>query len=325
MEEHINWDGGLVELVENPVVNFFFQLILAIVVTIFLIIASKIIANMIRNRVVESTLSVWEWDWEWDVYSKRVGNLISSMVFYPLLLISLFVWFQIIWFDIWILLWWLSVGLWFAFKEVLGNMFAWVMLLLTKEIRLWDRVEVEKFSDKSYFGTIEEITIRYTVLRTVAEKRRVIVPNLDMINCPVQTYNSEEFVKMYNFVLIHYDEDINNAINAIKEAINSSSIVVLKEETKVLINKIWDSGWDKSNSINTSNWVELRVVYHIDPNQTTIWPKLIQWKINQIVYKAITENNIRVPYPHSTITVDKNDKNLLWSAVYLMNKKQNNW
>ncbi len=307
------------DMFSNPIITFAFQLVIAIVVTIALIIASKVIASIIKNRVIQNT-ALFEDD---EVYSERVWHLISNMVFYPLLLISLFVWFQIIWFDIWLLLWWLSVGLWFAFREILGNMFAWVMLLLTKEIKLWDKIELEKEVGKSYLWIIEEITIRYTVIRWLTDKRRVIVPNLDMINYPVKTYNAEEAVKFYSFVLIHYNEDVNKAIEVIKSALNESDLIVHKDDTKVLINKIWDSSGDKVNSINTSNWVELRIIYHIDPNVFTEPPKIVEWKVNQIIYKAIKENNIQIAYPHSSVTVDKNDKNLLWSALYLMknNKK----
>ncbi|MEY3197947.1 MAG: hypothetical protein RL023_794, partial [Candidatus Parcubacteria bacterium] len=47
----------------------------------------------------------------------------------------------------------------------------------------------------NYFGRIEEITIRYSVIRTL-DLRRVIIPNLDLITRPVKTYDSEDMVRL---------------------------------------------------------------------------------------------------------------------------------
>ena len=314
-EARNNWILSFFEIAS--IFEFILTLIVAFFVTILFVIASKVFANVVKNRVIQNTIS------DDDVYSQRVGTLVSSMVFYPLLLISFFIGFQIIGFDIWLLLWWISVGLWFAFREVLWNMLAGVMILLTKEIKLWDNIEIEKSADKGYFGTIEEITLRYTVLRTIEEKRRVIIPNLDMINYPIKTYNTEDYIKMYSFVVLSYSEDIDKCIKIIKEAVNSCDLITNKSETNAVISKIWDSGWDRKNTLNTSNWIEIRVVFHYNPNKVPHQnPSVILWIVNQYIYKAIVDNNIQIAYPHSAITVDKNDKNLLSSALYLMKNKK---
>lgn len=311
------WVWWLIEFVTNSFFSMIISFIIAVIVTVILIWLSKIVSKKIRDRVVQNSIA------EDDVYEQRIWELVWSMVFYPLLLISLFVGFQIIWFDIWLLLWWLSVGLWFAFREILWNMFAWIMILLTKEIKLWDRIEINMWIDRTFLWTIEEITIRYTVLRTVVDNRRVIVPNLDMITYPIMTYTSEDYIKMYAFVLVSYDENIDRAVEVVKEATNASPLVSLKEKTTVVIQKIWDSWAERALWVNTSNWVELRVQFFIDPASIPDWPPMILWKVNQSIYKWLLDNWIKIPYPHTSHTVDKNDKNILWTALYLMkNSKQ---
>jgi hypothetical protein len=38
----------------------------------------------------------------------------------------------------------------------------------------------------------------------------------------------------------------------------------------------------------------------------------------KIVHSKLNNNGIIMPYPHMSLTVDHNDKNLLGSALYLM-------
>ncbi|MBS8122154.1 mechanosensitive ion channel family protein [Candidatus Vampirococcus lugosii] len=321
-EEAITVNTNSSSIFDSNIFTIAIQAIIAILVTAVLMFISKIIAVYIRNRFINNinipdNENAGEDD-DVDVYSQRAGNLVSSMIFYPLLLISIFIGFQIIGFDIGILLGGLSVGIGFAFREILGNMFAGVMLLLTKEIKLGDKVELEKPNNQSYFGIIDEITIRYTVLRLIYDKRRVIIPNLDMITNPLKTYTSEDSIILRTFVLIHYEEDIQKACDVIIDAVNNSGLVTNKKLTKALISKIGDSGGDRDFTNNTSNGVEIRASFHIDPNVVLDGPPVILGKINHYIYKAILENNIRIPYPHTSVTVDKNDKNLLGSALYLM-------
>jgi small-conductance mechanosensitive channel len=72
-------------------------------------------------------------------------------------------------------------------------MFAGMMILYTKEFKMGDVIEVQ--SDQIYFGRIEEITIRYTVIRTL-DLRQVVIPNMTMISKPIKTFSSENIVKL---------------------------------------------------------------------------------------------------------------------------------
>ncbi|HCB51916.1 TPA: hypothetical protein DEP21_05130 [Patescibacteria group bacterium] len=54
---------------------------------------------------------------------------------------------------------------------------------------------IEINADQLYFGRIEEITIRYTVIRTL-DLRQVIIPNMTLISTPIKTFSSEDLVKL---------------------------------------------------------------------------------------------------------------------------------
>ncbi len=85
-----------------------------------------------------------------------------------------------------------------------------------------------------YFGRIEEISIRYTVIRTL-DLRQVVIPNITLITVPVKTFSSEELVRLDTLIGIHYKSDVALAIKLIVEAINTCDFVKEKENTKAYV------------------------------------------------------------------------------------------
>lgn len=288
-------------IMNNPYVFFIVKLFTAIILVIVLIILSKFISNFIKKKII------WNNIVESDEYAQKIWNLVWDIIFYCLMIFSIFIWFEIIWFEVGMILWWISLWIWFAFKEILSNMIAWILILSTKEFKLWDIVEV-KWED-NYFGRIEEITIRYTVIRWF-DLRRIIIPNLIMITYPIKTFTSEEVVRLETLVTIHYDTNLEKAIEIIKQAVNNLEFVQEKNSTRVIVD------WF------TDNWISVRVMFFIDPNTEVIYQVLIS-EVNKVINQACKENDINIPYPHTVITVDKNDRNLLWSIMFLMKNKWN--
>ncbi|USN55470.1 MAG: mechanosensitive ion channel [Candidatus Peribacteria bacterium] len=80
-------------------------------------------------------------------------------------------------------------------------MIAGILVLTNKEFKLGDIIQIDE--NEQYFGRIEEITIRYTVIRTF-DLRKVVVPNLMLITRPIRTYDSEELVRLDFTLSIHY-------------------------------------------------------------------------------------------------------------------------
>ena len=254
-----------------------------ILVFIVLILISKIIAWIIRRNIRKH---MEEWNPEW---AKKIWKLIWSIAFYILILFAVFISFEIIWVNIWLLISWVSLWLWLAFKEILGNMFAGMMILYTKEFKMWDIIEVQ--SDETYFGRIEEITIRYTVIRTL-DLRQVVIPNMTMISKPIKTFSSENIVKLNTAVWIHYDSDIAKAIQVITNAINSFDFVKEKNNTKVFVTNFWASS------------IDLKCIFFFDPKCGIIWDFAV-WYVNEKIYEEFGKNGIKIPYTHATLTFEK--------------------
>lgn len=64
-----------------------------------------------------------------------------------------------------------SVAIGFAFRDILQNFLAGILLLLTQPFRVGDQIAAD-----AYEGTVEDIQTRATFIRTY-DGRRVVIPN----------------------------------------------------------------------------------------------------------------------------------------------------
>lgn len=275
---------------------FLWKLVIALLVVIVLVIAARWVTRFIARRIRESNV------FSDDTYSRKVGGLVADIIFYSLCVFCFFIGFAIIGVDFGWILWGLSFGIWFAFKDILGNMFAGIMVLTNNDYKLGDIIVVDD-GDNEYFGRIEEITIRYTVIRTF-ELRKVIVPNLTMITKPVRTYDSEEVVRLDFTLKIHYNSPMPDSLQIIKDAVNGVDITREHQSTKVNIFSMEHGG------------IEILVYFYFDPKSGMLI-QTAKWKVQEAVFNALREHNITIPYPHTALTVDHNDKNLISTALYV--------
>ncbi|MEI6673030.1 MAG: mechanosensitive ion channel domain-containing protein [bacterium] len=183
----------------------------------------------------------------------------------------------------------ISFGVGLAFKEILGNMIAGIMILYTKEFKLGDIIEVQ--SDQSYLGRIEEITIRYTIIRTL-DLRQVILPNMTLITVPIKTFSAEPIIKLTAIFGVGYDSDTTKVIALVQEIVNSFEFVKEKQTTKVFVSNF------------AASYIEIKTLFSFDPNCGLLSDFAIGY-INEKVGKAFTDNNINVPFNTITINFDK--------------------
>ena len=125
------------------------------------------------------------------------------------------------------------------------------MILNIKELKLGDIIEID--GKPPYFGKIEEITIRYTTIRTL-DLRQVVIPNMELITNPIKTYSSEELIKFNALIPVSYDEDLDKAMEIMIESANSLDIVRKKESTKTYLMQYGEAG------------VEIKIFFRVDPN-----------------------------------------------------------
>ncbi len=266
-------------------VTYSLKIIGAVIAIIVLLMISKVIANLVRKKFINTTSE--------DKNADKVWKIVHDITFTVLIIFSFFIGFQMVGFDVGLILGGVSFGIWLAFKQVLGNIVAGIMILYTKEFKIGDLIEVE--ADQSYFGRIEGITIRYTIIRT-ADMRQVVLPNMTLISVPIKTYSAEPLVKLSVVQRSDYDTDRNKAMDIMKEAVNSIDFVKNKEKTKVFVNC-----WDDS-------YVEYKAFFEFDPNcWFWLYYEIAEAQVSQKVYEAFLANGIDCPYPIQTLDFENRD------------------
>ena len=98
-----------------------------------------------------------------------------------------------------------SVAIGFAFKDILQNFFAGLLILWRRPFRVGDQIRVKKFE-----GTVEEINMRSTRLKTY-DGERAILPNGDVYASSVLVRTAYNKRRVKFVVGIGYPDSIEEA------------------------------------------------------------------------------------------------------------------
>lgn len=251
------------------------------VFVIFYIISKKIVSR-IRNRIESNSLQS-------DVYSKRMAHLVGSMVFILLMIFAVLAVFQVIGFEVALLMWGISLWIWFAMETTISNMIAWVFLMTNQKIKLWDFVKF--MGTMKMMWTIDEINIRYTVIKTF-DKRRMVVPNSVVAKTPMQTYKSEPLVrgeiafKLPRHALFSQVKDIMLSL------INWHNAVAHKDYSSVLIS------WFDKFGMNVKSY------FFVDQTIKGASAFVVWRDLKGLIFEDFKKYGIAVPYEHLSLTVE---------------------
>ncbi len=106
-----------------------------------------------------------------------------------------------------------SVAIGFAFKDILQNWLAGILLLLRQPFEIGDQIVIDKFE-----GTVERIETRATLIRTY-DNQRVVIPNSDIYTDAVLVRTAFEARRIEYDIGIGYGDDIEAACAVILGAI----------------------------------------------------------------------------------------------------------
>lgn len=128
-----------------------------------------------------------------------------------------------------------SVAIGFAFRDILQNFLAGILLLITEPFRVGDQIV---FGD--YEGTVEHIETRATMVRTY-DGRRVVIPNGELYTQTFTVNTAYDKRRMDVEVEIGYEDDIPRAKKIILETLAGIDDVLKTPAPEVLITE-WRDG-----------------------------------------------------------------------------------
>ncbi|WP_299501125.1 mechanosensitive ion channel domain-containing protein [uncultured Roseobacter sp.] len=180
----------------------------------------------------------------------------------------------------------IGVGLGFGLQKIASNFISGVILLIEGQATVGDFVEL----DGGESGQIVKMTARAAVLETF-DGRWIVVPNEDFITTRVVNYSDSGSANRYEAPFsVSYDTDIN-AVPAIIEAAVATHPDVLDAPypPDCELRGFGDSGIDFAVEF----WV----------NGLDDGPNKYTSDVLFLVWNALKENGIEIPYPHRVVEI----------------------
>lgn len=222
-----------------------------------------------------------------DIYAQKNSKLVGSIIFIVLMIFNVLSTFEIIGFDVAIIMGGISLSLWFAMETTIGNMISWVFILTNKKIKLGDFVEfLGKLNLK---GVIEEVNVRYTVIRSF-DKRRTIIPNSIVAKTPIRTLKSEPILKGELWFTVPRNTPFEMVKSIFTQIINSNNKILYPEYCSIMIERFDSTG--------------IRLKWFFFSNPAKKVPFLIAREIKGLLFEELKKRGIAIPYPHITITTE---------------------
>ncbi len=168
-----------------------------------------------------------------------------------------------------------GVAIGFALQGSLSNFAAGVMLILFKPIRVGDFVEAGGTS-----GTVEEITIFNTMMRT-GDNKQVIVPNGGIISDNIINYSAKPTRRIDLVIGCGYGDDLRAVKTFLERAVRSDDRILPEPEPVVAVSELGD------NSVNfvVRPWVRT----------SDYWAVL--WDLTEQIKLGFDERGFNFPFP----------------------------
>ena len=175
-----------------------------------------------------------------------------------------------------------GIAIGFAFRDILQNFLAGIILLLHEPFRLGDQIKIDEFE-----GTVEAIESRATLIKTY-DSRRVVIPNAEVFTRSLTVNTAYESRRAEHIVGIGYGDDIGTAKRVILEALMNVEGVSPEPPPDALASELADSS------------IQILIRYWVAP---PLQGKLLEVRDRVIsaIKVALNEAAIDMPYPTSQI------------------------
>lgn len=180
-----------------------------------------------------------------------------------------------------------SVAIGFAFRDILQNFLAGILILLTEPFRIGDQIIFG-----SYEGTVEDIQIRATLLKTY-DSRRVVIPNGELFTDSVMVNTAFKKRRSQYDIGIGYDDDIEAAQELCMQVLRETEGVLDSPAPDTIVTEMGDSA------------VVFRVRWWTNPRQADVMR--VQNRALRDMKNRLTEEGFDIPYPIRTVFLNQDD------------------
>ena len=215
-----------------------------------------------------------------------LGNLMGSLAFGAIMIAAVLFSIAIIFpsvnpSDVFATLGIGSVAIGFAFKDILQNLLAGLLLLIRRPYQRGDEVVVRDFE-----GVIEKIESRATILKTY-DGKRVIIPNSDIYTSPVVVNTAFEHARDEYIIGIGYGDSPEVSVELFTECLKGIDGVIADPAPEVLAAGLSESTVDLKARWWTASTRRERV--HV------------RSRVVLALHEVAVKNGIDIPFPTQVV------------------------
>ena len=275
MNNEIETFVGKMQAMLNSFIALLPNLILALIVFAIFFFVARTIKKVVRNLTREHR------------QARNLGMVLGRLAQGTTILVGLFIALSIVIpslkaNDLVQLLGISGVAIGFAFRDILQNFLAGILILLNEPFQIDDQIVFKDFE-----GTVENIQTRATTIRTY-DGRRVVVPNSELFINAVTVNTAFEHRRLQYDIGIGYGDNIDEARRLILEAMHETDGVLETPAPDAIVVELAGSS------------VNLRARWWIDPPRRADALDL-QDRVLTNIKNKLTANGIDLPFPTQQI------------------------
>ena len=268
----------------DTIINFFAEhqlqllaLVKHIVLTLFIILAAKLVSRFLRKAVHKAVYSLSKQD---ELITRLLTRL-SGYIVYLIAIVIILDLFGVNTASLVALVGAAGLAVGLALKDTLSNVAAGVMLLFLKPIRKAEFVEVA-----GYMGSVTDLGLFTTELET-ADGLFVSIPNSSVWASAIRNYSRNSKRRMEITVGISYGDSIEVGLNALKELVEEEERILRDPEPQYHVQTLADS----SVNIHLRAWAPT----------ADYWD--IYWKLQRFIKDKVESKGITIPFPQRDLHV----------------------
>ncbi len=170
-----------------------------------------------------------------------------------------------------------SVAIGFAFKDILQNWMAGILILTRQPFEIGDEIEVNGIQ-----GRVDRIETRATIIYRY-DGQEVVIPNSEIYTNSLRVITSNEYIRSQYDVGVGYDQDYEKAIELLRTTLEGIDGINQDKPIDIL-------PWDQADS-----WLNVRVRWWTKSDRGDVVKTF-----SQVILKtqqAMNEAGIDLPFP----------------------------
>lgn len=177
-----------------------------------------------------------------------------------------------------------GVAIGVALSGNLQNVAGGLIILIFRPYKVGDYID----SDSGASGTVQEIQIFHTILKT-PDNKIVYAPNGSMSNSVITNYSHQETRRVDLSFSMEYGEDYERVEQVLKDIIAADTRILTSPEPFIRLGEMADS----SVNLTVRVWVK----------SEDYWD--VHFDLKKNVYTTFTKLNISIPYPQMVVHQSK--------------------